>query len=226
MKPIKFISKELVNEAGLILPFDYRKEKGVVLDLSKKNLTLLCLDLNNVELFEKYIFDLISQNNKKFAIGKYAEDREIYKRDELFSSQKRTIHLGIDLWVVCGTEVFSPFDARVHSFVDNSKKGDYGPTIILEHDLKGFTFFTLYGHLSRESLFGLYPGKSFKKGDRIGFIGNYPENGNWPPHLHFQVILDLWGKKGDFFGVSSYSDKHKFLLNCPDPNLILGIKGL
>lgn len=85
----------------------------------------------------------------------------------------------------------------------------------------GLTFYTLYGHLSEESLADLYPGKIVTKGEQIGTIGDYPINGDWPPHLHFQVITDLLGDCGGFNGVAAPSQRAVWLSLCPDPNLIL-----
>lgn len=55
----------------------------------------------------------------------------------------------------------------------------------------------------------------------IGHFGEPAENGDWPPHLHFQVIHDMEFKKGDYPGVCSISERERYLKNCPDPDLIL-----
>ncbi|MDX5345953.1 MAG: peptidoglycan DD-metalloendopeptidase family protein, partial [Hymenobacteraceae bacterium] len=146
-----------------------------------------------------------------------------YERSTLFegSDQYRSIHLGVDIWADAGTEVLAPLDGKVHSFRDNNNFGDYGPTLILEHQLENKIFYTLYGHLSRSSLIGLVEDNVFRKGERIGWIGNYPENGNWPPHLHFQIITDMEGRKGDFPGVVAKQEREKYQQLCPDPNLIV-----
>ena len=60
-----------------------------------------------------------------------------------------------------------------------------------------------------------------KKGDVFAAFGIPYENGHWPPHLHFQAIIDMQGMKGDYPGVCAYSEKEKYLDNCPDPDLIL-----
>jgi murein DD-endopeptidase MepM/ murein hydrolase activator NlpD len=71
------------------------------------------------------------------------------------------------------------------------------------------------------SLDGLWEGKRIKSGEKLGDLGNILENGNWPPHLHFQLIFDLEGMKGDYPGVCKVSEKAKYLANCPDPEIIL-----
>jgi 4-aminobutyrate aminotransferase-like enzyme len=124
-----------------------------------------------------------------------------------------------------GSPVFAPLDGVIHSFANNAAPLDYGPAIIVEHDADEgrITFFTLYGHLSEDSLEGIHTGKLVKRGDRIASIGAPPTNGGWPPHLHFQVITDMLGKQGDFPGVAPASQREVWLSICPNPNLILGI---
>jgi murein DD-endopeptidase MepM/ murein hydrolase activator NlpD len=162
-------------------------------------------------------------------IGGYDEDRVIYRQRAHFTQEEqdpRSIHLGIDIWETAGEPIYTPLNATVHSFAFNDHFGDYGPTIILKHSIHGIVFFTLYGHLSQSSLSGLYAGKEFIAGEKIGEIGNYPTNGDWPPHLHFQIIADIGDWKGDFPGVCSIGDRQHFLTICPDPDLILCIDEL
>jgi peptidoglycan LD-endopeptidase LytH len=135
----------------------------------------------------------------------------------------RRLHLGIDIWGKPYTPVMSPCDAVIHSFAFNDDFGDYGATIILSHNLDGVTFHTLYGHLSLNSIKNLREGGNVKTGDVIGEFGIPMENGQWPPHLHFQVIDDMDDWKGDYPGVCKYSEKEMYLDNCPDPDLILGM---
>ena len=101
--------------------------------------------------------------------------------------------------------------------------GDYGPTIILEHEIEGFTFYTLYGHLSLESLEGKSVGQIVKKGQKIAELGKPPINGDYAPHLHFQIIKNIENKKGDYSGVCSEKDLDFYTENCPNPNFLLKI---
>ena len=159
------------------------------------------------------------------AYGGYGEDRSVYTQ-ELFApagEEPRTIHLGLDIFAPHGAEVFTPLPGRVHSSRINDKPGDYGPAIILEHAINGGVFYTLYGHLSRESLKGLKPGAAFMAGEHIASLGTANENGGWPPHLHFQVILDLKGMRGDSPGVCKRSERDQWLAICPDPTPLLGL---
>jgi len=54
-------------------------------------------------------------------------------------------------------------------------------------------------------------------------FGEPAENGQWPPHLHFQLILDMESKKGDYPGVCSLPQRQKYLDNCPDPDALLNL---
>ncbi|MCX6217256.1 peptidoglycan DD-metalloendopeptidase family protein [Spirosoma sp.] len=220
----------------MLLPFDFQKDPYLILDFSATNPDLTPdpdqpngLDLTNTAAFSDYVFGKMRAAGVRVGIGGYNEHRVIYRRSEHFSSteEPREIHLGIDFWAEAKTPVFAPMDGTIHSFQDNNNFGDYGPTIILEHRLEANEpLFSLYGHLTRSSLAGLVEGKAFKAGDKLGEIGPYPENGDWPPHLHFQLMTDMLGLKGDFPGVCSLKDRAKFLALCPNPNRLLNIAGL
>jgi murein DD-endopeptidase MepM/ murein hydrolase activator NlpD len=93
--------------------------------------------------------------------------------------------------------------------------------IVLQHQLNGLNFYTLYGHLSLADIQSLSTGAFIKKGACIAHFGKPTENGHWPPHLHFQVILHMEGKTGDYNGVCKYSERGQYLAKCPDPDGIL-----
>jgi murein DD-endopeptidase MepM/ murein hydrolase activator NlpD len=112
-------------------------------------------------------------------------------------------------------------DGVVHSFADNAAFGDYGPTIILQHCLEDQRFYTLYGHLTQESLEGVTQGMRIRGGQQIGSVGSPPTNGDWPPHLHFQIISNMLGLVGDFPGVAARSRRDYFLSLCPDPSVLI-----
>ena len=162
------------------------------------------------------------------AAGGYDEDRAIYDNAAfgagLEGTEPRTIHLGIDIFAAAGTPVFAPWPGTFHSFQDNAAPLDYGPTIILEHTLEpDLTIFSLFGHLSRESLQGLKDGDPVAKGQQIATLGDRDVNGGWLPHLHFQLILDIAGRRGDFPGVFKRSERDLWKRICPDPTQWLGI---
>jgi peptidoglycan LD-endopeptidase LytH len=87
--------------------------------------------------------------------------------------------------------------------------------------MEGLNFYSLYGHLSLNSLKNLEEGKRIRRGEVFTEFGMRFENGNWPPHLHFQIILDMQDWEGDYPGVCKFSERALWLNNCPDPDLIL-----
>jgi len=156
-----------------------------------------------------------------FAFGRYAEPREVYRGD-LFTSnetgERRTIHMGIDVFCDTGTSVHAPLDGMVEVATNNTAELDYGPVVILRHTaLDGKPFFTLYGHLTAETLGNIEVGQRVAAGELIARVGSPPDNGNWPPHLHLQLILDLMGLGGDFPGVAFNSRKAYWLSLSPSP---------
>jgi len=222
------ILRERRGELKPVLPFDPERMPPVIFDLSAHGQALAGLDLNDVDAFSRRVFDELRRRRSPWGIGRYAEDRLLYRHRSLFSGEgeARSVHMGIDLFAAPGTRVSTPLAAEVHSFAFNDTPGDYGPTIILRHLSEGVDFFTLYGHLSRASLDGLAPGRRFAAGDVIARIGGSEENGGWPPHLHFQLVSDMGRRKGDFPGVVAPSQLETYRLLCPDPNLILRIPEL
>ena len=155
-------------------------------------------------------------------MGGYLEDRNIYKGRQFISEENnRTIHLGIDVGAPAGTEIMSPLPGKVHSFANNNLPYDYGATIILKHQLEELTFYTLYGHLSLKSLKEKTKGEKIEAGEVFATLGDINENGGWNPHLHFQIILDMMGKEGNFIGVCSKQNVEFYKLLCPNPTLLL-----
>lgn len=195
------------------------------LDFSPSNTSLDDVEITDTDIFNQFVFDQLKTSEKKYGIGGYLEHRAIYRRSQVFATAEsdfRDIHLGIDIWCEAGSPIYAPFDAVIHSFQDNDSFGNYGPTIILEHDLDGKKLFSLYGHLTRTDLDSLQVGQKLEKGEKFCHVGPFPENGDWPPHLHYQLMWDMLGNSGDFPGVASRKDLIKFSEICPDPNLIIG----
>jgi len=218
------------SSAAQVIPISLRKGNCLVLDLSVSSTLLAADPANSVESRMTPILHASTREaNAAVAVGRYDEPRPVYS-SPLFSAssnptdERRTIHLGTDLFVSPGTPVSAPFDATIHSFADNQATLDYGPVVILKHrtgdDLE---FFSLYGHLSRESLSLLRVGNPIARGQAFARVGTAEENGGWTPHLHFQLILDLLDLSTDFPGVAFPSHRDVFTSLSPDPNLILGI---
>jgi len=162
-------------------------------------------------------------------VGRYDEARPIYTTPAFAAGgrpleERRTVHLGVDLFADPGTPVHAPLEGVVHRVANNAVPKDYGPLVILRHDTGGCPrFFTLYGHLDAASVAPLAEGRSVARGERIAAVGAPPANGDWPPHLHLQVITDLLDLERDFPGVAFASQREVWKSLSPDPNVILGI---
>jgi murein DD-endopeptidase MepM/ murein hydrolase activator NlpD len=217
--------KQLANLPSFpVMGVRLNPNNSIAMDFSAANPALATLDLKDTVAFDRYVFGQLEKANVQFGFGGYFEKRAIYQRSQVFgigSKKFRNIHLGIDIWAKAGTPVFAPLDGKVHSFQDNAGFGNYGPTIILEHPVGEATFFTLYGHLALTDLEGLKSGQFIKAGQEFCHLGPFPENGDWPPHLHFQLILDMDGNWGDFPGVCAAEDESKFRRICVDPSIFL-----
>ena len=201
------------------------KEHYYPIDLSEANSDLNTFDITSSEAWQTYITNYLKKHNKQVAYGGYLEKRNIYNRSTHFNKldleTERNIHLGLDLWIAAGTKVLAAFNGEIHSFKNNTNFGDYGPTIILKHDIENVVFYTLYGHLSEASLTSLKVGDTIYKGDVIAQLGTNKVNGDYAPHLHFQIIKELQGNTGDYPGVTSIKDLDFYKANCVDPNLVL-----
>ena len=205
----KIVTKIKVHS---IIPEKYLEGEPLIFDFTKEKKSIS----------NSYVTKMLNRSRRRLGIGKYGEDRTIYRSSLFISSgEARSVHLAIDLFVPTGTSIFAPLNGIIHSFQDNKRFLDYGPTIILEHNLKGVKFYTLYGHLSRGSLGKKSVGQKIKAGEKIANVGRPSINGNWPSHVHFQIITDMLGFKGDFPGVARPSEKEYYLKLCPDPNIIL-----
>ncbi|PKP15709.1 MAG: peptidase M23 [Bacteroidetes bacterium HGW-Bacteroidetes-23] len=198
----------------------------VPLDLSVNSKELIEYKPKTADEYEVFITDYLSKKQGRVAYGGYLEKRNLYERSSIFNSvrkDERNIHIGLDLWVNAHTPVLAALDGVIHSFNNNNNLGDYGPTIILKHMLNKYKFYSLYGHLSLESLDLLEIGQIVKKGKQIATLGDASVNGDYAPHLHFQIIQDIQDYIGDYPGVCSENDLEFYKKNCPNPNLLLKI---
>ncbi len=209
-----------------VLGVDLRTNNCIVFDLSVSGPLINGDPSENSEprLTER-LFRAMDAAGVNIGIGRYDETRLFYL-SSIFTSigEPRVIHLGIDLFAKPGTPVYAPMDGIIEAFANNAAPQDYGPMIILKHHTdEGLVFYTVYGHLSLDSLNGLSIGKKVAKGEKIASIGTPDINVGWTPHLHLQIVTDLLDFSTDFPGVARASQRQVWRSFSPDPNLILGI---
>ena len=197
-------------------------ERACDLDLSITSAEFSVEEMAQPKLMIERLGSYFKGLGYRYYVGGYHEARAIYANDAFASNTaRRSIHLGVDVWADAKSQIAAPLPARVHSFADNSAPLDYGPCIILEHELEGICFYSLYGHLSRESLEGLYVGKDIAQGEVFASLGASEVNGGWYPHLHVQLVLDMLGREGEFPGVGLPSQQGVYLSLCPSPEPLL-----
>ncbi len=158
------------------------------------------------------------------ALGRYAELRTIYDTPAFGTpfGERRTLHLGIDVFVPAGTPARSPLDGVVHSCDVRDQPGDYGGVVIIEYttlaEIGGGTpFWMLVGHLGHTSIEGLQPGDTIERGAVFAEVGARDENGGWAPHLHVQLYTDLLGLSTELDGVARASQRDVWTSISPNP---------
>jgi len=216
--------------AASILETDLRTEPCIVLDLSVAS-TFLGADPSSSETAQlsAAIARELKKSGARVAVGRYDEARLLYNAPQFGASknptdERRTIHLGIDLFVEPGTPLRAPLAGVVHILANNAIPLDYGPLVVLKHVTDtGEEFLTLYGHLTEQTLHELSIGQPVARGEVFAHVGAVHENGGWPPHVHFQIILDLLDRGADFPGVARASERAIWKALSPNPNLLLQI---
>ena len=220
------IFKPFVSKTIFVIDKKYSKSDYANIDLSASNELLNKINVNAPKEMEEFINEFLKIKNAKVAIGGYLETRNLYKRSKYFNEQtnpsdERNIHLGVDIWAKAGTKVLAALDGEIHSFKNNTNHGDYGPCIILKHQVEESVFYTLYGHLSIDSICNIQIGDTVLQGNEIAELGDSSINGDYAPHLHFQVIKDLQNNFGDYPGVCSLNQLDFYQENCPAPLVLL-----
>lgn len=232
-KEEKFKSWASKVKIGLDQLFPTKKTQACTpIDLSVSSKWLGHLsEFADFDLFEFKINQLQKKYPDTIIAGGYVEPRlvyntEAYQKNGNERKESRTIHLGIDFWLPSGTAVHAPLKGEVVIAENDAGDKEYGGLIILKHQVQELTFFSLYGHLSVQSATSRMVGEVIDAGEFIGYLGDYPENGNWPPHLHFEFMLSMLDYQKDFPGVAYQSEIDIWKSICPDPNLIFKLESL
>jgi murein DD-endopeptidase MepM/ murein hydrolase activator NlpD len=198
----------------------YGPEDYFPIDLSVKNSFWDKNDVSDILVFERYLEEQRFKTGAYVAQGGYLEQRALYRKSARFQNGGvRDVHMGIDIWAPAGTTVHAFMDGVVHSFAHHDDAGNYGTTLILEHNHHGEKRYTLYGHLSISDMENWSVGLRFRESEIIATLGKPEENGGYSPHLHFQIMTDIKEYKGDFPGVAATKEleKYKHIILDPHP---------
>jgi len=172
---------------------------------------------------------LLSAGGKQVGIGRWGEPRPIYTApafgDDDPLAPRRTRHLGVDLFAPAGTPVRAPLAGEVAGTGWSSQRFDYGGWVLLRHRTDdGDPFATFYGHLARSAFTDLEFGRRVDAGEAFTALGDRPENGDWPPHLHLQLLAaadEMWGDTPD--GVADPDDFDACTALYPNPAPLLNL---
>ena len=181
------------------------------------------------------------------------------------AKRRRTVHVGLDVGAPAGTPVYAFADGVVHATGYNPQLGDYGHVVVVAHVLAGrrrwnrkaraaeedtATVYALYGHLGARGSKGRRPGRTVRKGQVVGYVGNVAENGGWTgewllpllrhadcfflcrvfsrffpgdegTHLHFQLAVHP-PKTHDMPGAVAMVNREEALLEYVDPRYVVG----
>ena len=188
-------------------------------------------DFNDLDLFQFKLDQLQKEHPDCILAGGYMEPRALYTAtsyDKIgnYGRQSRAVHLGVDFWLAAGTPVHTLYGGVVVVAANDTGDKNYGGLVILKHEEDGCLFYSLYGHNELDSVLKHKVGDYIEKGAEICRLGDRNENGNWAPHLHFQLMLDLLDFKDDFPGVAYPNEKEIWRSCCPDPNLLFKLPNL
>ena len=176
------------------------------------------------EGYEVYDFSQGYDPNREmlseFGIGRFNEVRKNMYTTALFKGE-RNIHMGIDIAAPVGYPIKSFDHGTLFMKTYNGAEGDYGYTLIVEHEIEGRSVWALYGHLSMSSYDHKKVGDKILKGEVFAWIGDKSENGGWNPHLHLQLSL-IKPEVCDMPGAVAAADREKALAQFIDPREILG----
>ncbi|MBK5568343.1 aminotransferase class III-fold pyridoxal phosphate-dependent enzyme [Ensifer sp. SSB1] len=223
---VRLIEKNEHEFAQIIRP-SISKPKVTVFDFSASGPEVAQWANLDAAEAEARIMAQIGSEEAAFGIGLYGEGRGIYQGDAYETSvegARRSVHLGVDIFAPAGEPVSAPFAGKVAFIHDDAVAYGFGPTVLLEHEIEnGVRFWTLYGHLSRDSVAKLSEGQAIAKGEVFAAFGAAEENGNWAPHLHFQVVTDHLGLGGRMHGVGVGDQWQVWREVSPDPSVVLGL---
>jgi hypothetical protein len=161
-----------------------------------------------------------------WGISPYLERRQTLLADcPQMVTEKRFIHLGLDVIVRLGSALHAPLDAAVAESGYEAGEGNYGGFTLLKHESSHFeTFYSFYGHLCKDRLPAV--GRSFAAGEVFAQVGDFHENGNWFHHTHIQVITRK-GLEAGYASKGYCAEKDLVDMNdlCPSPIPLFKVNG-
>src|SRR5262245_31506883 len=170
---------------------------------------------------------IADQTGVELGIGPWGEERPVYSSDAFQSvfapGERRSVHLGLDLFAPAGSNVRTPLDATVVDLFETDLPLDYGHAVLLRHEPEEHAFYSLWGHLSAKTVRDRTVGERLNAGDVIGQFGAPHENGNWQPHVHIQLITYRPEHAGDVIGAGEARYRAVWGELFPNPMQFVGL---
>ena len=163
------------------------------------------------------------------SLGYYNEPRLIYTNNAFRlnpwkASNRRTVHLGVDVFAPTGTKICAPLDGVIKVIENRLEPLDYGGMVIIKHITPhGDRFYSLYGHLDPAVCQSLHQGQKLKAGEVFAVLGTPQQNGGWAPHLHLQLAMGIEGLGADWPGVADPDERDFWNALCPNPAALLNL---
>ncbi|MFN2353361.1 MAG: peptidoglycan DD-metalloendopeptidase family protein [Desulfopila sp.] len=188
-----------------------------IADLSPESTLFQNIDMRDQRGFQRILEEQM-QEEYTWGVADYLENRATLLADcPQMVSEKRFIHLGLDIIVALGTPLHAPLDSVVEETGYESGEGNYGSYVLLRHESPRFAiFYSFYGHLRYASL--PRPGAIIAAGRPFAEIGDFHENGNWFYHTHVQILTQKGFDRGYISkGYCSAAELAEMDGLCPSP---------
>jgi Peptidase family M23 len=122
----------------------------------------------------------------EWSYGGYLEDRRRLLAGSYLEATGNFLHLGVDVHVPAGTPVVAGVPATVLLVDDDQDPdGGWGPRVFLRRSRPDDEMVGLFAHLRAPRCAA---GEELGPADVFAEIGGPPDNGNWHPHLHLQLM--------------------------------------
>lgn len=176
---------------------------------------------------QTFLDDLHARLGVEWSYGGYLENRRHLWQGSYLERSGNFLHLGIDFNVPRGTPVAAPRAAAAFLVDhDHDREGGWGQRVFLK--LEGAPpddLVLIFAHLQRAEV---TPGTRLLRGEVFAEVGGPPDNGNWAPHLHVQVIpsdflVDVFTERfAELDGYGPPTQVENLRVSFPDPLPLIG----
>ncbi len=158
---------------------------------------------------------MLERTGARYLVSRYGEDRAPMLKGSVIDKEKRTIHLGVDIFCKDLEAVHAPCDGKIVVKNREDESHSFGNYVVFQPE-DAPNLYLFLGHLSAE-----LPEESttFKRGETLARLGDFTlnENGGWSRHLHLQILKELPEAGEAPVGYSTKADLPANMDKFPDP---------